>query len=168
MTCWKTCLRVLKCIFIAQVLFSLFHIVEDMSISKTCLKYGTKTRFLQWSLHFQTLHLSKSLCIKIPENSENYYHGIWHFRKRKTCHPKCYRYHCWWHWKPEVSPCIIWSLHTLFDNMLTHANRMVQAMQNFVLFDKKWLAIFDKKLTSFWKMFLWLKQLFDAELFLLI
>ena len=52
-------------------------------------------------------------------------------------------------------------LHTLFDlsihyliNMLTHANRMVQAMPNFVLFDKKWLAIFDKKLTSFWKMFL--------------
>ena len=28
--------------------FSLFHIVEDMSISKTCLKYGTKTRFLQY------------------------------------------------------------------------------------------------------------------------
>ena len=43
-------------------------------------------------------------------------------------------------------------------------NRMVQTIQNFELFDKKWLTIFDKVLTPFWKTFLWLKQLFDAKL----
>ena len=31
--------------------------------------------------------------------------------------------------------------------------------------DKKWLIIFDKALTSFWKSFLQLKHLFDAKLF---
>ena len=32
-------------------------------------------------------------------------------------------------------------------------------------FDKKWLTIFDKVLTPFWKKFLWLKQLlFDAKI----
>ena len=42
------------------------------------------------------------------------------------------------------------SLHTLFDKYLDHMlakfelNRMVQTIQNFVLFDKKWLVIFDK------------------------
>ena len=34
----------------------------------------------------------------------------------------------------------------------------------FWAFDEKWLTIFDKVLTPFWKAFLWLKQLFDAEL----
>ena len=33
-------------------------------------------------------------------------------------------------------------------------NRMVQNIQNFELFDKKWLTIFDKALTPFWKTFL--------------
>ena len=33
-------------------------------------------------------------------------------------------------------------------------NRMVQTIQNFKLFDKKWLTIFDKVLTPFWKKFL--------------
>ena len=33
-------------------------------------------------------------------------------------------------------------------------NRIVQNIQNFDLFDKKWLSIFDKVLTPFWKMFL--------------
>ena len=42
-------------------------------------------------------------------------------------------------------------------------NRMVRTIQNFVLFDKKWLTIFDKMLTPFWKTFLLLKQLFDAK-----
>ena len=50
------------------------------------------------------------------------------------------------------------SLHTLFDkvHMLVkfEQNHMVQAIQNFVLFDKKWLAIFEKVSTPFWKMFL--------------
>ena len=41
-------------------------------------------------------------------------------------------------------------------------NCMVRTIQNFELFDKKWLTIFDKVLTPFWKTFLWLKQLFDA------
>ena len=51
------------------------------------------------------------------------------------------------------------SLHTLFDKYLDHMrvqlehNRMVQTLQNFVLFDKKWLTIFDKVLTPFWKTF---------------
>ena len=74
-------------------------------------------------------------------------------------------YHCWcWHWKS------IKSLHTLFGKYLDHMlvkfeqNRMVQTVQNFELFDKKWLTIFDKVLTPFWKTFLWLKQLFDAKL----
>ena len=62
------------------------------------------------------------------------------------------------------------SLHTLFDKYLDHMlvrfeqNRMVRTIQNFVLFDKKWLTIFDKVLMSFWKTFLWLKQLFDAKI----
>ena len=43
-------------------------------------------------------------------------------------------------------------------------NCMVQTIQNFELFDKKWLTIFDQVLTPFWKMFLSLKQLFDAKL----
>ena len=57
------------------------------------------------------------------------------------------------------------SLHTLFDKYLDHMlvefeqNSMVQTTQNFVLFDKKWLTIFDKELMPFWKMSLWLKQL---------
>ena len=33
-------------------------------------------------------------------------------------------------------------------------NRMVRTIQNFELFDKKWLIIFDKVLTLFWKTFL--------------
>ena len=32
-------------------------------------------------------------------------------------------------------------------------NRMIRTIQNFELFDKKWL-IFDKVLTPFWKTFL--------------
>ena len=36
-------------------------------------------------------------------------------------------------------------------------NFMVRTLQNFVLFDKKWLTIFEK-------MFLWLKQLFDSKI----
>ena len=43
-------------------------------------------------------------------------------------------------------------------------NRMVRTIRNFMLFDKKWLTIFDKVLTPFWKTFLWLKQLFDAKI----
>ena len=43
-------------------------------------------------------------------------------------------------------------------------NRVVQTIQNFVLFDKKWLTIFDKVLTPRWKTFPWLKQLFDAKI----
>ena len=63
------------------------------------------------------------------------------------------------------------SLHTLFvpqylDHMLVkfEQNRVVRTIQNFELFVKKWLTIFDKGLTPFWKTFLWLKQLFDAKL----
>ena len=49
------------------------------------------------------------------------------------------------------------SLHTLFDRYLDHMlvkfeqNHMVWTIQNFELFDKKRLTIFDKVLTSFWK-----------------
>ena len=35
--------------------------------------------------------------------------------------------------------------------------RMVWTIQNFEVFDKKQLTIFDNVLMSFWKMFLWLK-----------
>ena len=50
------------------LLFSLFHIVEDMSISKTCLKYGTKTRFLQCTLQcmwnpIKLKHLGLCCCV---------------------------------------------------------------------------------------------------------
>ena len=64
------------------------------------------------------------------------------------------------------------SLHTLFDKCLEHMllkfeqNRMVQTIQNFEIFDKKWLTICDKVLTPFRKTFLWLKQLFDAKIFI--
>ena len=33
-------------------------------------------------------------------------------------------------------------------------NRTVRIIQNFELFDEKWLTIFDKVLTPFWKTFL--------------
>ena len=33
-------------------------------------------------------------------------------------------------------------------------NRMDRTIQNFELFDKNWLTIFDKVLTPFWKTFL--------------
>ena len=62
------------------------------------------------------------------------------------------------------------SLHTLFDKYLNHMlvkfeqNCTVGTIQNVVFFDKKWLSIFDKVLTPFWKTFLWLKQLFDAKI----
>ena len=62
------------------------------------------------------------------------------------------------------------SLHILFDKYLDlmlvkfEQNPMVQTLQNFELFDKKWLITFDKVLTPFWKTFLWLKQWFDAKL----
>ena len=64
------------------------------------------------------------------------------------------------------------SLHTLFDKYLDHMlvefeqNRMVQTIQNCEIFDIKWLTIFDKVLTPFWKTFLCLKQFFDAKLLL--
>ena len=47
---------------------------------------------------------------------------------------------------------------------------MVQTTRNFDFFDKKpgvLKNIFDKPLTLFWKTFLWLKQLSDAELLIL-
>ena len=49
-------------------------------------------------------------------------------------------------WKSGVSPCII---DKYLDHMVVkfEQNRMVQTVQNrFVLFDKKWLTIFDKVL----------------------
>ena len=39
-------------------------------------------------------------------------------------------------------------------------NSYVRTIQNFELFDKEWLTIFDKVLTSFWKIL----ELFDAKL----
>ena len=52
------------------------------------------------------------------------------------------------------------SLQTLFDKYLDHMlvkfeqDRMVRNIQNTELFDNKWLTIFDKVLTPFWKTFL--------------
>ena len=43
-------------------------------------------------------------------------------------------------------------------------NHIVWTIQNFELFDEKGLSIFDKVLTPFWKMFLWLKQLIDETI----
>ena len=51
------------------------------------------------------------------------------------------------------------SLYTLFEKYLNHMlvkfekkNCMVQTIQNFQLFDKKWLTIFDKKIVyHFWQ-----------------
>ena len=65
---------------------------------------------------------------------------------------------------------VLKSLHRLFDKYLDHMlvkfkqNRMVRTIQNFVLFDQKWLTIYVKVLTPFRKTFLWLKQLFDANI----
>ena len=62
------------------------------------------------------------------------------------------------------------SLHTLFDKYLDHMlvkferNCMVRNVQNLELFDRMWLTIFDNVLMPIWKMFLWLKQVFDAKL----
>ena len=52
------------------------------------------------------------------------------------------------------------SVHTLFDKYLDHIlvkfeqNRMIQDIQKFDLFGKKWLKIFEKESTTFWKTFL--------------
>ena len=52
------------------------------------------------------------------------------------------------------------SLHTIFDKYLDYMlvkfeqNRIVRTIENFDHFDKKWLTIFDKVLTPFWKTFL--------------
>ena len=49
------------------------------------------------------------------------------------------------------------SLHTLCDKYLDHMlmkfeqNRMVRTIRNFDFFWQKWLTIFDKVLTPFWK-----------------
>ena len=50
---------------------------------------------------------------------------------------------------------------TLFDKYMNHGemvkfeqNRMVRNIQNFEHFGKKWLTIFEKVLTPFWKTFL--------------
>ena len=48
-------------------------------------------------------------------------------------------------------------------------NRVVQTTRNYELFDKKigfFKTIFDKALMPFWKIFLQLKQLFNAKLFI--
>ena len=64
----------------------------------------------------------------------------------------------------DVDIEILKSLHTLFDKYLDHMrvkfeqNCTVLTIQNFVLFDKKLLTIFDKVLMPFWKTLLWLKQ----------
>ena len=42
--------------------------------------------------------------------------------------------------------------------------RMVRNIQKIELFGKKWLTIFEKVLTPFWKTFLSHKQLFDAKI----
>ena len=55
-------------------------------------------------------------------------------------------------------------LRTLFDEYLDRMlvnlikNRIVQNIQNFEHFRKKWLTIFEKRLTPFWKTFLGHKQ----------
>ena len=64
------------------------------------------------------------------------------------------------------------SLHTLFDKYSDH---MLVEFENsygpnntkFWTFWQKWLTIFDKVLTPFWKTLLWLKQLFDAQLLII-
>ena len=56
------------------------------------------------------------------------------------------------------------SICTLYHTMVCEQNRMIQTIQNFELFYKKWLTTFDKALMLFWKTYLHLKQLFDARL----
>ena len=62
------------------------------------------------------------------------------------------------------------SLHILFDKYLDlklvklEQNRMERNIQNFELFSKEWLTVFEKESTPFWKTFLKQKQLFDAKI----
>ena len=61
------------------------------------------------------------------------------------------------------------SLHTLFDKYLDHMlvklNKIVWSeLKRNWSFWQKMFTIFEKVLTLFWKMFLWRKQLFDANL----
>ena len=55
-----------------------------------------------------------------------------------------------------LSLSIYYLISTTMDHMLDkfEQNRMVRTIQNFELFDKKWLTIFDKVLTLFWKTFM--------------
>ena len=64
--------------------------------------------------------------------------------------------HCWcWHWKSKVSPCW-WILNKI---VFSEPYEILCFLTK-----KKWLTIFDKVLTPFFKTFLWLKQLFDAKI----
>ena len=61
------------------------------------------------------------------------------------------------------------SFHTLFGKYLDHMlvkfkqNRTIRTIQNFELYDKKWLISFAKVFMSFWNSFLRMKQLFDGK-----
>ena len=76
-----------------------------------------------------------------------------------------------------IADADIWSLkslHTLFDKYVCgpHAGEMWTKLYGpnhtkfcaFLTKKKKWLTIFDKVLTPFWKTFLLLKQLFDVKI----
>ena len=52
--------------------------------------------------------------------------------------------------------------HTILFKFPLHAVHTFSSF--FELFLKKWLTNFDKALTPFWKMFLWLKLFFDSKL----
>ena len=56
----------------------------------------------------------------------------------------CYRYHCWWHWKPEVSPYIIWSLHTLFD-------KYFDPCKSYGPSHAKFCTLWQKMVSHFWQ-----------------
>ena len=64
-------------------------------------------------------------------------------------------------YKSKVSPYIISKVLGLHA-VTFEQHRIVQTIQNFEVFDKKWLTIFDNVLTPFSETFLCLKQLFDT------
>ena len=66
----------------------------------------------------------------------------------------------------EVLSLSIYYLISIWTTCWQNLNKIVWSVPYKILcfLTKKWLTIFDKKLTPFWKTFLWLKQLFDAKI----
>ena len=76
---------------------------------------------------------------------------------------------CWcWHWKSRVSPYNSSNLFVPYTSEIWTKSYGPNYTKFWAFWQKSEVSktIFDKALTPFWKTFLWLKQLFNAKLFI--